>query len=102
MTTRTASPKPAPAPDIDALRKALADKLQAFARSGAWRDCPRPRCKRARACRARGADCGGMRDVPAPTADQWARERALLKRALEARLAGFAATTDGGAKKGDA
>jgi|SRR4029079_17680844 hypothetical protein len=102
MTPRTASPKSAPAPDIEARRKALVDKLNAFARSGAWRDCPHPRCKRARACRSRGTDCGGRRGVPEPTADQWARERALLKRALEARLAGFAAATDGGAKKGGA
>ena len=86
-----ASLKPAPGDDIDTLRRKLAEKLEAFVRQNAWRRCTRPACKRARACRARGADCEGLPTQPELTPEQWQDKLADLKRALKRRMAEFGA-----------
>jgi len=81
-----ASLKPAPGDDIDTLRRKLAGKLEAFVRQNAWRQCRRPACKRARACRMRGAECEGLPARPELTPEQWQDKLSFLKRALERRL----------------
>ena len=82
-----ANVEPEPARDVDALRWALVEKLEAFVRQNAWQSCKRPPCKRARACRAgRGAECEGLPKLPEPTPEQWDKTRFFLKRALERRL----------------
>jgi hypothetical protein len=86
------TPKARPAPEqpddadatIEQQRAALVDKITAFAAD--WRRCPRPACRRHRTCRSAAAGCGGL-SAPRPmTEEQWAREAARLKRALERRL----------------
>jgi hypothetical protein len=76
---------------IDALRLELAEKLETFVRRNAWPCCTRPACKRARACRARSADCEGLPHEPEPTPEQWQRILFNLKRALAERSAAFGA-----------
>jgi len=80
--------QPEPVRDVDALRRQLAEKLEAFVRQNAWQSCTRPPCKRARACRAAlGAACEGMPPQREPTPEQWDNIRFNLKRALERRSA---------------
>jgi hypothetical protein len=89
-----------PAPDsgggIDALRRELAEKLEAFVRQNAWPRCTRPACKRARACRAHGAECAGLPNEPEPSPEQWEQILFNLKCALARRSAAFGAEERGG------
>jgi hypothetical protein len=79
---------PAIEPTLEDQRRELARKLAIFASD--WRRCPRPQCRRARACRQPVLKCFGPREVrktmpPEP-------ERRLicgLKRALARRVAEF-------------
>jgi hypothetical protein len=69
------------------MRRALADKLEAFVRQNAWQRCMRPACKRARACRARGAACEGLPEQAEPSPERQEKMLFDLKRALQRRLA---------------
>jgi hypothetical protein len=83
-----ASAAPPPAVfDVQAQRRALGLKLIRFAAD--WRRCPQRRCRRARSCGAPGDVCHAPPRGPARqmTEEQWAREKASLKRALDRRLA---------------
>jgi hypothetical protein len=80
-------PVPEPASDVHTMRRALAEKLEAFVREDAWQRCTRPACKRARACRAIRATCEGLPEQPEPTPEQWEKTKFNLQRALKRRLA---------------
>lgn len=82
---RTTTPAE-PLPDIEAQRRELVETITAIIRADAWRDCPRPRCKRARACRMLDADCAGRPDGPPMTDEEWARFQVVLKRGLKIRM----------------
>ncbi|MBN8965972.1 MAG: hypothetical protein J0H89_11470 [Rhizobiales bacterium] len=71
---------------VEAHRQALARKLMRFAAD--WRHCPRRVCRRVHACTPPAdAWCSAPERPARPvTEDEWAREKAALKRALDRRL----------------
>jgi hypothetical protein len=92
-TSKSESKAPAPPPaedtrTVEEIRHSIIRKLMLFVSD--WRRCPRPACRRRRACAATGLDCASPRNPARPmTPDQETASRAHLKRALERRLAEF-------------
>ena len=73
-------------PSVDALRMALARKLEAFVARTQLQDCPRPACRRRGACTRQSA-CESKSVQREASPDQWERTKAMLVRELARRRA---------------
>jgi hypothetical protein len=69
--------------DADEFRWSIVRRINNFL--GIWRECSRPICKRARACRDKDNACA--RAMPALTPQQSARAAATMYRALQREIA---------------
>jgi len=80
-----------PADDVEAARRSIVRKLEAFVGASLWRECPQRLCRRARRCEPPLGVCVGRGAVPPVSDQEWAPFAAEFKRMLEQRRAGLAA-----------
>ena len=85
VAIETAAPEAEPS--IEDKRRALVRKIAIF--TSDWRICPRPLCRRARACRLPDLTCFAEPPHPPITPEQGERAIARFQRALKRRMAEF-------------
>jgi hypothetical protein len=85
VKVETAAPEAVPS--LEDKRRALVRKIAMLTND--WRLCPRPLCRRARACRLPDLTCYAEPPHPPMTPEQEDRAIARFQRALKRRMAEF-------------